>query len=206
MATSLIPSLGLHFGIQALVICHDAIRSDDVSLIAQLTRQWPSVLITSKSEVPLLSKEVMEEKVMIVCDLPEEQVPKAAFSSSVVWLIENDPSSVPSDIATKHPLSLESNLLVYDHDDARGITSIFEIYCVKSQVPKKTLLGYWSESGGLLVPEPTKWERRSNLSGVTLVNVVLEWEPMINVAEDNVMLTGLFPDIIHAIQDYLGFR
>ncbi len=39
-------------------------------------------------------------------------------------------------------------------------------------------VGTWSESGGLSIPTPELFERRKNLSGVTLRNSMMAWEPV----------------------------
>ena len=45
--------------------------------------------------------------------------------------------------------------------------------------PHRTLtVGEWTRNSSFLVPQPNIYERRKDLSGVTLINSVLPWEPV----------------------------
>ena len=56
--------------------------------------------------------------------------------------------------------------------------------------PHTTLtVGNWTRNASFLVPQPNIYERRKDLSGVTLINSVLPWEPVMifDVGRDGII-------------------
>ena len=87
---------------------------------------------------------------------------------------------------------------------------ISEFYSVKSGPVTKRVAGVWRSDFGLIFSQEHIWERRKNLTGVVLQNVVLPY-PNFNDFHVNSETrkieneTGLFHDIFSMLQDELGF-
>ena len=47
------------------------------------------------------------------------------------------------------------------------------------------VIGKWLPNLGLQLPELNMFERRNNLTGVTIINTVLPWPPLTVVGKDN---------------------
>jgi hypothetical protein len=64
-------------------------------------------------------------------------------------------------------------------------------------------IGTWSDSAGLAVPHPVMFDRRTDLSGVTLVNTVLTWAPVSIVKSENDtrVVSGLIMGLVEILQD-----
>ena len=58
-------------------------------------------------------------------------------------------------------------------------------FCPSDGPTRTQKVGTWSKGNGLLVPEPQIYERRKNLTGVTLRNTVIEWNPLVLLAKDS---------------------
>ncbi len=74
--------------------------------------------------------------------------------------------------------------------------------------PRIQSVGTWSRSAGLEVPKPQMYERRSNMSGVTLINGVTHFYPMTILSwegeGDNkkiVNMTGVLGSIANTLKD-----
>ena len=95
-----------------------------------------------------------------------------------------------------YDLRLDSRMFSYSQqeNDTNNV-SIFEYYAIKSGPVIKQLVGYWVEAKGLEILEPNMYERRSNLRGVELSNVVLEWAPF-NVENKDQSWRGLGVDLV----------
>ena len=139
------------------------------------------------------------------------------FASQVVWLVPD--AAISGAVAEELPLNFNSNLLSFstsstedEDDEVVEISETFTITSVKSRVTRTISFGTWTpmeeedKGSGLSVPEPVVWERRSDLSGVTLVNTVLDFEYMVNLMPDNVTMTGLMVDVLELLQKSLNIR
>ncbi len=82
--------------------------------------------------------------------------------------------------------------------------SISEAYAVKDGPLRSQLVGAWSIQGGLTVPEPQIYERRRNLTGVTLINGLLNWYPITDFERAGngtlVNVRGLMPGAFRLLQ------
>ncbi len=102
------------------------------------------------------------------------------------------------------PLRLDSNVLSYSHDLVNTSAVLWEHYKVKGKHHTKVFLGEWSLQRGLQVENEEKWERRSNLWGVELHNIVMPWTTW-NILEENKAPAGLFPDLLSILENTLNF-
>ncbi len=71
---------------------------------------------------------------------------------------------------------------------------------------KNIFFGTWDLQSGLDVPQPLLWERRSDLTGVKLVDSVNFVDKISFYMSDNETLTGMMPDLLGLLQDELHFR
>ena len=73
---------------------------------------------------------------------------------------------------------------------------MFDIYPIIGGPRKKQHVGMWSKSVGLEVTQPQMFERRKDLSGVTIINTLLPWTPIciMHETEDGTLYdaSGLF--------------
>ena len=66
------------------------------------------------------------------------------------------------------------------------IQTIFRlILTIPGGKPKTQVIGAWLRTLGLQMPQWNMFERRKNLTGVTIVNTILPWPPITIVEEDN---------------------
>ena len=104
-------------------------------------------------------------------------------------------------------LRLDSTLFTYIHE---GNTIILrEAYAVNKK-KKLDLLGTWSESTGLMLPEASIWDRRSNLEGLSITVATISWPPMTKLYYDPsnesvVDGRGLFLDPLNILAKKLNF-
>ncbi len=169
--------------------------------------QWPVALLEVEELSFHLQDAITEGLVLVLCSSEElllSEFEKSDFGNRIVWLI-NEVQNIET-VSSNLPLTLESNLLAFEFDNVTENVNISEIYSIKSNNERRNHFGYWNTQEGLAVPEPVIWERRSDLSGVTLINTVLDWKPMIAFDPNNDTITGLFPDILFYIQAHLNFR
>ncbi len=203
----LVLSLGRFFGIQVLLTCLDSasVSWDQVDpLVSSLP--WPAAFPATAAELPgLLPVSSGSGPVLVACqsiNFSDVRLARRHFESNIVWLIPSTPDNMLA--AEELPLSLNSNLLLYsDGDLQEKAVDIVEVYSVKL-LSKRNNFGTWTPEKGLIVPQPSTWERRKNLTGITLINTVLEWNPMNMLANGTTI--GLFPEVLSALQQVLSFR
>ncbi len=90
-----------------------------------------------------------------------------------------------------------------------NIITLHESYTIKSTIAITRSFGTWSKSQGLNIPNPNIWRRRSDLNGIRLVNVILDWSTF-NVYEVNktghpVDLDGPMPQILNHLSKVMNF-
>ena len=228
MDPGLVRSLGVFFEIQMLLLCFTP--DEEASLMEEeLLRNavsWKLLLVGGQGEaVERLGEDMRSPShhgvTMVACgnaNFSRNDVRTAdVFASQVVWLVPD--AAISGAVAEELPLNFNSNLLSFSTSSTEGeddevveISETFTITSVKSRVTRTISFGTWTpmeeedKGGGLSVPEPVVWERRSDLSGVTLVNTVLDFEYMVNLMTDNVTMTGLMVDVLELLQKSLNFR
>ena len=206
--TAMVASLGSFFQIHVMLVCLGSGLTplwDEVDVLAY-PWQWHLALLETRDLSSQIHASIKEGPVMVICsgeELEAGEWTKTDFGSRFVWLVEENQEI--EGVSSKLPLTLESNLLAFAVDDMSANISISELYSIKSSTKRKTYFGYWNLQEGLVVPEPVIWERRSDLSGVTLINTVLEWQPLITLGSNN-DTSGFFPDILSYIQAHLNYR
>ena len=200
MDPSMASSVGSYFGVGIMVVCLlDDGGGGHVSTFPDFPSfpwQWQVAFVTSDALRSTL-KEISREDVfpiLVICGMEEivDLNVEAAFDPAIIWLTSGH---VPPTVSAM--LSLQSHLLTYEAHE-RGL-AIYETYSIKSDVlARRNAFGHWTQADGLVVPNPVKWERRSNLTGVILVNTFV-------LLEDRESL-GLFPEILTSVQARLNFR
>ena len=148
-----------------------------------------------------------EDSRMIICPLDriKSVARKEHFTPNLFWVVE---SSNSVEDLSKVPLSLNSNFVTYQ-EDLQGRMVLTEWFKIKGGEPKKAFLGTWSLEGGLDVPVPFVWNRRSDMGGATLVNGVLlgDWPPMCIVSKDSegvIKTSGLLSEVLDMIRTELN--
>ncbi len=149
---------------------------------------------------------VQESRLLMACDDPIFlDLSSELFGPNIVWLLPES-EIINSDLL---PLTLRSTLLTFsttNKSDEVKITETFAINTVKSSVVKNIFFGTWDLQSGLDVPQPLLWERRSDLTGVTLVDSVNFVDKISFYMSDNETLTGMMPELLGLLQDELHFR
>ena len=96
------------------------------------------------------------------------------------------------------------------------ISEVYKIETITSSLDiRKSLYGYWSLKNGLCHTDhfncgqssniQHKWERRKNLTGVTLITSTDDYPPFMVVSHDN-LITGMWADIFHDFQGIMNFK
>ncbi len=102
------------------------------------------------------------------------------------------------------PLRLDSNVISFSFNKENTEVYLWEHYKVKGMHFSKVYLGSWTMKEGFWIGKKEKWDRRSNLWGVSLVNYLLPWSTWIILQENNTA-SGLFPDLLHILENRLNF-
>ena len=120
-------------------------------------------------------------------------------------LIQDNTWLIPIDINVTHlHLRLDSQFYQYECDNESEIFKLYETFAVKFVSRKTQLLTLWTQNEGFLLQPEYIWLRRSNLSGVTLVNTVNPWDNFYNrnIEESGkISHYGFFTSVINAIKE-----
>jgi len=107
-------------------------------------------------------------------------------------------------------LRLDSHLYLFspcNADDCECL-EIREVYKVKGEELKKNVIGRWRKSTESVIwsslPEDL-WKRRSNLTGLTLVNLFLPYPPFAVERNDSDVPEGMVVDIMDIFAEEMGF-
>jgi len=101
------------------------------------------------------------------------------------------------------PLRLDSMLFLYN----RSTCSLSEVYKVKNGPMRQNELGKWYYHNGewFLTSKVNLWERRSNLTGITIVNSLLPYNPLIcDTNQDGIADAGMLVEAFKTIIDLTG--
>ena len=69
-------------------------------------------------------------------------------------------------------LRLDNNVVFYTIDTAYDRVNLIEVYTINNEHPIKKELGFWNYMDGLKITKEGIWDRRSDLMGVILKNLV----------------------------------
>ncbi len=121
---------------------------------------------------------------------------RSLFGEGITWLLpEKSNLDYPS-----MGLRLDSNVLVHSEPDSFGQISLTEVYSVKNETTIRGEYGTYSENAKKLVTGPSKWNRRTNLEGVSFINTGMQWDPLIvDSASGNPK--GLMIDMLRTVTD-----
>ncbi len=157
----------------------------------------------------------METTVLLVCPFLDVTVflnpsNRRLLSSRFVWLLNE--SLIDKGSLDSLPLRLDSNLISYGTTGYGGL-ALRENYKIKGGDIVTSPLGVWTHrgGGGLHPQSRLKWERRSNLRGVLLTDVTMQFAPWtIKVGEDEdggggLKLEGMLIDMLEVMKESLNF-
>ena len=115
------------------------------------------------------------------------------------WLIPEEGTVIPRDLH----LRLDSIVFLYSTNGSENWV-LREIYGIKGLTQRSNQVGEWSENEGLIVPQPYIYERRKNLSGISLTNGINEYSPICTVKTDsdrNITAGGFFGAVYNTLQN-----
>ncbi len=203
MELDFVVSVGHFFSIHALLLClQEEIDASWNNGDQVTTFPWQIGIFNQTLGVRELS-----QRVLVACDEVDlSQVDRRDFGENTIWLVS---SKMDVKEIKNLPLTLNSNLLMYYYKGENGRKDtllISEVYSIKDEILVTNVFGHWSTSEGLTVPEPMIWERRRNLQGAKLVNMVMHWNPITILERDNNTHTGFFGELLSELQEALNFR
>ncbi len=115
---------------------------------------------------------------------------KSCFMDHLFWVVEKTEVLPPN-------LRFDSNYYTV-HDVNSGNVSIEEHYHIKG-TRYSNMIGHWSEECGLRISEMSKWERRKDLSGVSL-DIATNVQGGFVHRLDNGGYGGYLPEVIKTVQ------
>ncbi len=147
--------------------------------------------------------------------------------SKIAWLIPVQGTDIPRDLT----LRLDSQVFLYDWSSYKGLVNVTEIYAIKGEQMyfrggmdrllssfnkggrhRVNYVGQFSNGSGLVVPQKSMYERRRDMSGVTLINSVLSWDPICilhKFGNGTILADGYFASIykmLEKVSDHPGVR
>ena len=163
---------------------------------------------------------VTGQTTLVVCQKLDKTLDyreRRAFDKSVAWLLSDE----TSDGTGFSGLRLDSRVFTYTFVNSSHNIILNELFRVKDGPIKRQFYGKWTTEdsihqeeeeeeageGSLKVPQLAMWERRTDLSGVILVDTVLEWKPFL-ILDNNgnfALTTGAMADFLKALQSSLNF-
>ena len=181
---------------------HLACQSDfATNWLRELAHSFPSKIAV------FCEKDPNEEEGNLNIILPHDYSDKKA--EEIVSKLSRKQWLIPSEVdVTKIQLRLDSLIFKYEALNST-VYHIWEEYTIKSTAQKTNLIATWKD-GQLSTPEPELWKRRSNLTGVTLKNVVLSTSDLIEYKVDPTTgeasdLTGTYADIFETMRQVCNF-
>ena len=104
-------------------------------------------------------------------------------------------------------LNLNSDVIFYTNNGS-GF-NLTEIYSFKAGSPIIRSVGAWDRKHGLMIPEMSIWDRRSNLLGVPMnIGVLggLSFLMRVNTSRETPQVSGLFHDMLMDLSRSLNFK
>ncbi len=147
------------------------------------------------------------ESVVVFCQdrwLTDLLLPSLGLGADTVWLVpERGGEDAPE------ALRLDSNWIDLRQSEEEGggadpAVVLTELYRINRGGVLSAHLGTWSRAGGVRIPQESKWERRRDLAGTTIVNTVNTWHPFTLITEDEKDIYGFLPDVRCAVERYMA--
>ncbi len=112
--------------------------------------------------------------------------------------------------SSKKRLRLDSSVYEYKCDEGNSIISLNEIYAVKNKyiMENQKVVQYDANENQITYfANPFMWERRQNLTGITLINTVLEWDNFMFIEEKDgkTLHNGFLPQLVYSVQKIMNF-
>ncbi len=123
------------------------------------------------------------------------------FASNFVWLAEERAEVSVEDMS----LRLDSSYLTYKAGFNSYDMVLFENYRIKGGNLQKNVLLEWSPGREVSGKSTEVWERRLDLQGTIITNVMLPWTTWNIVTSESAPLEGMMPDILRTLGTALNF-
>ena len=147
--------------------------------------------------------------IILVGSQGHEKLLSELDKESSITLTSIYPVFLPTSYKKEIKLRLDSNVVFYGKEGA-GSYNLFDIFAIKGG-PLITLdIGKWDSSNGLLMEKHiNRWDRRTDLEGASMVNVLAHNVGWSEVERDNktgriVRTFGYFQDMLFYITDRLN--
>ena len=198
-------SLGTFFKVHMMFACFKHIGLSVQHDFLSFSWEWPVSIVDIEEMNCILQEDDLQGTILVICSKSQMDIlSKDCFHSGIIWLLLEEVYDDSEADLSRLPLNLESNFLTYKRISS-GNLELFETYKIKGKFSHRNAFGTWNKNEGITVRNPTVWERRSDLSGVPLVTTILNWEPLMSHAENNVTTVGYFSDILSSLQMQLNF-
>ena len=203
--------LSSFFGIQNVLFCL-ALDSDE-----QMARGWSAAAdmlkvhsyfgITSADRNNSIGTSQLKETERLLVfsgsddsTCQESFVPVLGLHSNIVWL------SIQKSLSVHFPGNLRLDSHWYTVQVPKGQSYIIlEHYRIKQGPVITARLGKWTKTGGLDIPVPSVWERRSDLKGTVLTNTILPYPPLSIVMDSGNVQDGFLAQIFLTLSARLNF-
>ena len=200
----LLQQIALYYGANEIFLCIDKSVNQGDSFMSHLMEQIclselpVSVLTSNQLEKHLLKSSSANQSSgkdrWLLAHCQNSSIPQEYLESNMMW--------ISGEASYDLPFRFDTNFLTYQVNGT--IYQLWENYKIKQTIKVRIILGQWSEEEGLQIEIDEKWERRSNLQGAELRNIILPWSTW-NIIDDNDKVTGLFPEVLHILQGALNF-
>ena len=196
------------YRVSEVVICTQGFEEDafgaEVLALSEgaefIVRTSPGCRIDS-CDTSIIDEEALHRTLFVECQCDDCFHSSNLLMPKFVWLSSSDGRIALRDV----PLRLDSNFLTYTlHDN--GSWNLHENFKVKLMNLPRVEVAAWTEEHGVKIRREDLWERRSDLEGVMLTNVMLPFTTWnIIKGESPFPLDGLMPNILDTLATSLNF-
>ena len=212
----------------AQVMSYEPKIADIIKLAMDCLAFWKhtTIIFISDTELPLdiMDNKIKFQQVESIQEFVEQGLPEmdSILALSMSPITDNDatllwggllqkitlfiPQIADTTFLEKLKLRLDSGLFLYERKINASVV-LHEAYAIKGGPPRSQVIGSWSIQDGLMVTQGNMFERRKNLSGVTVINTVLPWVPISVIEEDGsgFRQSGLCGEQFEVLKQMLGF-
>ncbi len=206
-ALRVLPSLVLYgiidlYGVSEISLCHQEKEEEEDSWEISAMALAREANVWLDASQPKISPETLSTKqTTLLTDCIYSVDSPYSLGPNFVWLIEDKSKIAVNSL----PLRLDSNFLTFQFEIKTKSWTIQEHYKVKNGSPQSVTVAKWFSNQSLSITKDNIWERRSNLGGATLTNVMLPWTTWNIIRGDHEPLDGLMPGMLSALANSLNF-
>lgn len=126
------------------------------------------------------------------------------FTPYGTWIVNSIEES------NKKMLRLDSSIYQYKCNDDNSVLTMNEVYAVKNKyVMENQKVVQYDANEDIITyfANPFMWERRQNLTGITIINSVLEWDNFMFIEEKDgqILYNGFLPELVKSMQKIMNF-